>query len=133
MIATSDFVIDSWDEEPYDEQDGSKLTRTRITKTFSGEVEGTSTAEALMAYAQDGSVAYVGFERIVGAVGGLKGSFVLHHSATMSKAGQSTSWSVVPDSGSGELVGLVGRAEIAKSPDGQHIFTLDYEVVPSGP
>jgi len=100
------FEIESWEEEPYDELEGARLTRTRLTKTFHGEVEGESTAELLMAYAaEEGSAAYVGFERVVGHVRGRSGSFVLHHTA--SSAGpsgeRSAAWSVVPDSATGEL------------------------------
>jgi len=81
--ATGTFEIDGWDEKPYDEREGTRLTRTRVTKTFHGDIEGESTAELLMAYgAMEGSAAYVGFERIVGSVNGRKGSFVLHHNAS---------------------------------------------------
>ncbi|MBA2475563.1 MAG: DUF3224 domain-containing protein [Actinobacteria bacterium] len=128
MHAAGRFDIDSWDDEPYDERDGVKLTRTRVTKTFHGDVEGESTAELLMAFAQDGSAAYVGFERIVGSVHGRSGSFVLHHSATTSSAGSSASWSVVPDSGTGDLRTLSGEATIANEPAGGHTFELDYEL-----
>ncbi len=101
--ATGTFTIDTWESEPYDEQDGVQLARTRVTKTFHGEIVGQSTAELLMASAQEGSAAYVGFERIVGRVHDHSGSFVLHHSATTSHGAQSASWSVVPDSGTGDL------------------------------
>ena len=46
--ASGTFDIDSWEEQPYDERDGVKLSRTRVTKTFHGEIEGQSTAELLM-------------------------------------------------------------------------------------
>lgn len=125
--ATSTFTIESWEAAPYDEAEGATLTRTRVTKVFSGEIEGTSTAELLMAGARDGSAAYVGFERIVGRVHGRAGSFVLHHNATMTKEAQSASWTVVPDSGTGELRNLRGSAVITNEPDGGHTFTLEYE------
>ncbi len=48
--ATGTFEIDTWDEKPYDEQEGARLTRTRVTKTYRGDVEGKSTGESLMAY-----------------------------------------------------------------------------------
>ena len=127
--AAGTFKIESWEEEPYDEREGAKLTRTRLRKTFRGDVEGESTAELLMAYAaEEGSAAYVGFERVVGRVHGRPGSFVLHHTATSdaSHGEASASWSVVPDSGTGELRGLRGEALITNEPDGGHSFTLDY-------
>ena len=83
-----------------------------------------------MAYAaEEGSAAYVGFERVVGHVHGRSGSFVLHHTA--SSAGpsgeRSAAWSVVPGSATGELRGLRGEARIINEPDGGHSFTLDYD------
>lgn len=127
MQAQSTFTIESWEATPYDEAEGATLSRTRVTKVFSGEIEGTSTAELLMAQAQDGSAAYVGFERIVGRVNGRAGSFVLHHSATMTKDAQSARWTVVPDSGTGELRTLRGSAVITVEGDGEHTCTLEYE------
>jgi hypothetical protein len=125
---TGAFTIDTWDAMPYDDQDGVTLSRTRVTKTFTGDMQGTSTAELLMAQAPEGSAAYVGMERIVGTVNGRAGSFVLHHSATADRGAQSASWTVVPDSGTGELQGLRGQARIDITPDGGHTFTLDYDL-----
>lgn len=126
--ATGTFTIDAWEPTPYDEREGATLTRTRVTKTFHGEIEGQSTAELLMASTPEGSAAYVGFERIVGRIHGHAGSFVLHHNATMAHGTASASWTVVPDSGTGDLAGLRGEAQIGDGPDGGHSFTLDYEL-----
>lgn len=129
--AAGTFEIDDWEEETYDEGEGAKLTRARLTKTFRGDVEGESTAELLMAYAaEEGSAAYVGFERVVGRVHGRSGSFVLHHTATSdgSRGEASATWSVVPGSGTDELRGLRGEARISNEPDGGHTFTLDYDL-----
>ena len=128
--ATGTFDIDTWEARSYDEQEGVTLSRTTVTKTFHGEIEGTSTAELLMAGARDGSAAYVGFERIVGRVHGRAGSFVLHHNATAARGARSASWTVVPDAGTGELRTLRGRARIDATPDGGHTFTLDYDLDP---
>ena len=43
--AAGTFEIESWEEEPYEEREGAKLTRTRLRKTFRGDIEGESTAE----------------------------------------------------------------------------------------
>jgi hypothetical protein len=129
--AAGTFEIDTWDEEPYDEREGARLARTRLTKTFHGDVDGESTAELLMVYAAgEGSAAYVGFERFVGRVNGRSGSFVLHHTASSdgSRGEPSAAWSVVPDSATGELRGLRGEARIINEPDGGHSFTLDYDL-----
>ncbi|HEX6817449.1 MAG TPA: DUF3224 domain-containing protein [Ktedonobacterales bacterium] len=126
--ATGAFVIDTWDQQPYDEADGTSLARTRVTKTFRGEIEGTSTAELLMAGARNGSMAYVGFERLSVSIQGRGGSFILHHNAVASSEGQSASWTILPHSGTGALESLRGEATITIEPDGGHTFILDYEL-----
>jgi hypothetical protein len=128
-IATATFEIDSWDERPWDDGIGAKLSRARVTKTFSGDIEGTSVAELLLAYAHEtASRAYVGFERITAAVNGRLGSFVLHHTATASGFGHAVSWSIVPDTGTGGLERISGEAQIVPKPGGSHELTLDYEL-----
>jgi hypothetical protein len=127
--AAGTFEISGWDEAPYDERDGVRLSRALVTKTFSGDVEGESVAELLLAYgAEEGSAAYTGLERVVGRVHGRAGSFVLRHGATMERGEGEANVSVVPDSGTGELRGLRGEARISVEPDGGHTFTLDYEL-----
>ena len=128
--ATGMFEIKNWDENPFDEREGARLVRTRITKIFHGDIEGESAGEFLMAYArEEGSAAYVGFERIAGRVHRRSGSFVLQHNATSDgpRGAQSATWSVVPDSGTDGLRGLRGEARIINEPDGGHTFTLDYD------
>jgi hypothetical protein len=126
--ATASFDITSWDEQPYDERDGIKLSRTRVVKTFRGEIEGESTAELLMALAGEDSAAYVGVERVTGRVNGRSGSFVYLHTATAGRGTQAGSWTVLADSGTEELAGISGQARIDNLPDGGHVFTLDYEL-----
>jgi hypothetical protein len=121
--AAGTFEIESWDEQPYDEYDG-----TRLTKSFSGDVEGESAAELLMVYgSKEGSAAYVGLERVTDSVHGRSGTFVLRHSAAMERGEGKSSLDMVPDSGTGELCGLRGEARISVEPGGGHSFTLDYD------
>jgi len=56
-----------------------------------------------------GSAGYVAMERVTGTLKGRKGSFVLQHSATMNRGVPELSITVVPDSGSHELQGLIGK------------------------
>jgi len=126
--ATASFDITGWEEEPYHEQDGVKLSRTRVVKAFRGEIEGESRAELLMAMAGEDSAAYVGVERVSGRVNGREGSFVYLHTATMVGGVPSASWPVVAGSGTGELAGVSGKLTIDVLPEGGHVLTLDYEL-----
>ena len=126
--AISTFDITAWEPEEYDDQDGVKLTRTRVVKAFYGDFEGSSTAELLMAGAPSGSAIYVGVERIAGKLQGKAGSFVLVHDASMAGDEQSLSLTIMRDSGAGELQGIRGTANITIDTNGGHTFILDYDL-----
>jgi len=127
--ARAPFILDSWDPETIEDGPGAALGRVRITKTFSGDIEGTSVVEMLTAVSTvEGSAAYVAFERVTGTLAGRSGTFVLHHTATSSAGEQSGSWTVVPDSATGDLTGLSGKGDITIGPDGAHTFLLDYDL-----
>ncbi len=107
--ATATFQVKSWDEKPYNEiDDGPKLTRVSVTKSFSGDIEGEGTLEYLMIQRDDGSASFVGLERVVGRVGDRSGSFVLQHLGTYEEGTAKATFSVVPGSGTADLRGLRG-------------------------
>jgi hypothetical protein len=56
---------------------------------------------------------------------GHKGTFILQHSATMTRGVPQLSITVVPDSGTGELVGLSGKMNIIIA-EGKHSYEFDY-------
>ena len=55
------------------------------------------------------------------------GTFVLQHSGTMARGAQQLIISVVPDSGTGELVGLAGQMVIIIA-DGKHSYDFEYSL-----
>jgi hypothetical protein len=124
--AEASFTIDRWEEQVAVDAPRCKLVRTTIGKTFRGDIEGTSLTEAIMATASERSMSYAAFERLEVAVRGRRGTFVLHHDASMG-AGHAW-WIVLHDSGTGELAGISGRATITRHEDGRHELTLDYEL-----
>ena len=136
MRATSGFTVDAYEPAPFDEHaevpKGFQLSRTRIAKTFSGDLAGTSVTQAVMAVTQAGSAGYVAIELIVGNLQGRQGSFLLQHSATATRGAQSGSFTIVPDSGTGQLAGLCGEGDIAVDAEGGHTLTLDYDLPGKG-
>ena len=115
-----------------DKADGSTLGRMSIDKHFHGDLEGTSKGEMLSAMTDvKGSAGYVAIERVTGTLKGRTGSFVLQHSATMTRGVPELSITVVPDSGSGQLVGLTGKMEI-KINEGKHSYDFEYSL-PAAP
>jgi len=109
----------------------ANFSRLTIDKRFHGDLEGISKGEMLATQTEtQGSAGYVALERVTGRLGGRQGSFVLQHSATMSRGTPTSSISVVPDSGSGELRGISGSMTITVAADGAHSYQLDYKLLP---
>jgi hypothetical protein len=98
------------------------LGRLSIDKTFHGDLSATSTGEMLSARTSvENSAGYVAIERVNGTLHGRKGTFVLQHSSTMTRGEGQQSITVVPDSGTDELVGLSGNMIIIVK-DGKHNY-----------
>ena len=109
-----------------DTTEGSPLARMSIDKQFHGDLEAISKGEMLAAgTAVKGSAGYVAIERVTGTLHGRSGSFVLQHSATMTRNTPDLSIAVVPDSGTGELVGLAGTMMITIT-NGKHSYEFEY-------
>lgn len=106
----------------------SLLARMAIDKTIHGELVATTAGQMLSAMtATKGSAGYVAIERVQGSLQGRQGSFVLQHTGTMNRGVPSLSVSVVPDSGTGDLVGLAGNFNIIIA-NGQHRYEFSYSL-----
>jgi hypothetical protein len=128
--ANARFAIKSWDERPYSEgQDLPRLTRASVSKTYSGDIEGEGQVEYLMMYRGDGSATFVGLERVVGRIGAKTGTFVLQRIGVFESGEAKESYSVVPDSGTGELAGLRGDGSSAVGHGTEHPFSLNYDLL----
>jgi hypothetical protein len=118
------FEIASWDETPFDDGVGvSKLTEALVAKTYSGDIDGTSTTKWLMAYAPDKTATYVGIERIKGTIGGKRGSLVLIHEGAFEGGAATATLRVV--SGTDELAGASGGGKFRADPAGSVTLDLD--------
>ena len=72
-----------------------------------------------------GSAGYVAMEWISGTLNGRSGTFALQHTGTMTRGAAQLSVTVVPDSGTGQLVGLAGKMTI-NIVDGKHSYDFEY-------
>jgi hypothetical protein len=106
--------------------------RLSLDKQLHGDLEATGKGEMLAARsAVDGSAGYVAIESITGSLHGRRGSFVLQHSGTMDRGAPSLTVTVVPDSGTDELVGLTGRLNIIIE-GGKHSYRFEYQLPMKG-
>lgn len=109
-----------------DSSEGALLGKMSIDKQFHGDLEGTSKGEMLTAGTSvKGSAGYVAIERVSGTLHGRSGTFILQHSGTMTRGAPQLIITVVPDSGTGQLVGLAGKMGINIA-DGKHSYEFEY-------
>lgn len=107
--------------------EGSGHGRMSLDKQFHGDLEATSQGEMLsFITSTKGSAGYVAIEKVTGTLRGRSGSFVLQHNGTMNRGAPQLSITVVPDSATGELEGLIGSMKIVIAPDGAHSYELEY-------
>ncbi len=115
-----------------DSADGIALGRMSIDKEFHGDLEATSKGEMLTSGSEaNGSAAYVAIERVIGTLGGRRGSFALMHQGTMNKESQTLTVIVVPDSGTGQLAGISGTLTITIV-NKKHSYEFAYSLLTAG-
>jgi hypothetical protein len=108
------------------------LGRLALSKVFHGDLEGTGSGMMLTAMTETrGSAGYVAMERVTGSVHGRRGTFVFQHSGTMDRSVQTLSISVVPDSGTDELMGIAGQFKL-EIVDGVHRYEFAYRLAEKG-
>ena len=126
--ATGTFEVQLSPLPVYESAEGAMLARMSIDKQFNGDLTATSKGEMLSAGTSvKGSAGYVAVERVIGTLGGRRGSFVLQHNGIMNRGATQLAITVVPDSGTGELAGLSGSMAIIIA-DGKHSYELDYSL-----
>jgi len=112
----------------------SGLGRMSLDKQYHGALDAASTGEMIaFRSAVAGSAGYVAMETVRGALDGRAGSFVLQHSATLTRGEPTQSITVVPDSGTDALAGLAGRMVVDIAPGGAHAYRFDYTLPDAGP
>jgi hypothetical protein len=105
---------------------GETIGRMLLDKKYHGTLDATGKGQMLaMRTKVDGSAGYVAMELVVGTLDGKSGSFVLQHSGTMNRGAPLLALSVVPDSGTGELAGILGNMAIIIA-EGKHNYKFEY-------
>jgi len=117
---------------PQPAQDGigdPGIGRMALDKQFHGDLDATSKGQMLAAGTDvSGSAGYVALERVIGTLHGRNGTFALQHSGTMTRGAPQLSITVVPDSATGELLGLAGKLVISIA-DGKHSYDFEYTLL----
>jgi hypothetical protein len=112
---------------PKDQGADAPVGAMTIDKEFHGDLAGTSKGQMLTASSSSvkDSAGYVAIEKVTGTLNGRRGTFYLQHSGTMTRGAGELTITVIPDSGTDQLVGLTGRMNIIIS-GGKHSYEFDY-------
>jgi len=120
-------VIPQTDDNPMDPTIG----RMTLDKQYHGALEGTGKGVMLTGGTDvAGSGVYVAIERVNGKLDGQGGTFLLQHGGVMTRGVPHLTITVVPDSGTGDLVGLSGKMMI-NIVDGKHFYEFEYTITKS--
>jgi hypothetical protein len=125
--AAGPFDVEMQPDPNYETAEGGVvLGRVAFKKQFHGALDATSVVQMLSAGSPvKGSAGYVAIERVVGTLDGRAGAFILQHNATMNRGQPSLAIVVVPDTGTGGLVGLAGTMAI-DIVEGKHSYRFEY-------
>lgn len=112
---------------PQDQGADMPVGRMMIDKQFQGDLVGTSKGQMLMASSDSvkNSAGYVAIEKVTGTVNGRRGSFYLQHNGVMTRGVGELTITVIPDSGTDQLVGLRGKMNIIIA-EGKHSYEFEY-------
>jgi hypothetical protein len=130
--ATGAFEVKMDPQPPDEKAGGAALSRMLLDKQFHGDLEATSKGTMLAAgTAVKGSAGYVAIELVTGTLKGHTGTFVLQHTGIMTRGVPQLTITAIPDSGTGQLVGLTGKMTINIA-DGKHSYDFEY-TLPEAP
>lgn len=118
------FTVTGWSERLVTDIDGEGttagdtyyprrgVTRAEVSYRYTGNIEGTSTLNYLIAYKGD-AAPVLGLERFEGSIAGHEGTCVFRHIGSQDQGSVSVRLEVVPGMGTGGLEHLRGEADLS--------------------
>ncbi len=107
------FKVTSWDEQEVSKPtDGPIIKRTKITKTYTGDMVGESTVEYIMVYTSPADATIYGIEQFIGTIDGKKGSFLFEDIGIFENNILTSELNVINNSGTDQLKGLTGTINL---------------------
>ncbi len=125
--AKASFKIRNILEKPFsDTAGGITLSRVSLTILYSGDMDGKGTYEELRIIYPDKSANIYGIQNFIGKVREKSGSFIFEQKGDFKGGVVSTKWTVVPDTGTGELKSISGEVNFKSGASEEFPFTFDY-------
>ncbi len=127
--AESTFKITAWKEDAAaGTEEGGRLVRAHVTKSYAGELRGDGLVEYVMSYRGDGTASFVGYEILTCELGERSGSLVFEHRGTFASGVVDSVWSIVEGSGTGSLSGISGTVAFSAGHRDEYPIVLEYEI-----
>ena len=98
-----------------------------MTKQYSGDIDGVSSTEWLMAYAEDGSATFVGIEHVEATIAGRVGSLVLLHDGKFEDGAAKATLTVAKGSGTDGFASASGTGSFLADPAGSVELDLKFD------
>jgi len=119
----------SWNETVTRQVEGGpKITRSLVTYSLTGTIEGDSSLDYSMVYVSDSKAMVLGYEQVHVAIKGRLGTFVLRHEGAFDGGSATIELQIVPESGTGALVGISGKEQIKADSTNPMKATLDVDL-----
>src|SRR2546421_10976281 len=116
--ALSALVISNWQESAVESpKGGAALAQATADAVFTGALDGGGRSTLLLVYPPEGVASFAGTQTFAGTLNGRSGTFVLLLTGSFENNTASVTWSVMPDSATGDLRGLRGRGGDKASAD----------------
>jgi hypothetical protein len=120
----------SHSSDVYGDASGSELSRARITRRFTGDLEGESTAELLLCKTPGGVMSYAGTDHFTGKLSGRAGSFLFQHAGVVENGSFTGFGYIVPGSATDALTGLRGTSVVKVGAGNQHELHIESSTLP---
>lgn len=130
LTATAAFhVTDGYEEFFSKNERGEKLTTGKFTIVYEGEISGESILMELKNNLHSGIPTVYGLERFTGEIAGKAGSVVFEHKGYYDNGQVTTVRTIVPGSGTNELIDLRGEIHFTTTNAREYHITLEYSFV----
>ncbi len=123
------YKMSAWNETTLrDLAPPQKCTSVAAPGTFSGPLIGEAETFYVLSYVSADTGVFSGFTLFEGSIGDLEGGFVLEDDGTFDTKAATSKWTIVKDSGTGDLKGISGTGGFSAT-DGLTIsFELEYSL-----
>lgn len=122
------FSIEKWEETKFSKvEKGPHLIRADVEQSYKGSLDAKSTIEYLITSFDGNNAKFIGVEQIHGKLEGRTGSFVIQHAGKFHDEVSTSTFEIIPNSGTGELEGITGSGNYHATEESA-IFKLTYEL-----